>query len=181
MQTRKATVGAGKVYISEYNETTGIPSDETLEVSANFKTHTSGGITFSYTSDSKEIEDDLGEVVDEALSKESFSVKFGLMSHDAEDLQQLCSTAAVTTDTTSVTVEIGGIDNDNGKYYIVRFVHVSKDGKNTRYTMVGRSKEFSLPYQKGETTVIDATFNGKHFLPTTTATKKRLLVIKQDI
>lgn len=182
MQKNKVTVGAGKVYIAEYSESTGIPEDAALEVAANIKTHTSGGITFSYSSDSKEIEDDLGEIVDEALSKETLTCKFGLLSHDAEDVKQLCSTSSVDVSTSNtITTEIGGIENDNGKKYIVRFVHTNKAGKKTRHTMVGKSSGFSLPYQKGEATVIDCEFKGYHFLPSTTATKKRLLVIKQEV
>lgn len=182
MQKNKVTIGAGKVYIVEYSESTGIPDDVALEVGANIKTHTSGGITFSYSSESKEIESDLGEIVDEAISKETVTCKFGLLSHDAEDVKQLCSTSTVDTAVAgTITTEIGGIENDNGKKYIIRFVHTNKAGKKTRHTMVGKSSGFSLPYQKGEATIIDCEFKGYHFLPKLTSEKKRLLVIKQEV
>lgn len=182
MQKNKVTVGAGKVYVMEFVEATGIPADNILEVAANIKTHTSGGITFSYSSERKEIESDLGEIVDEALSKETITCKFGLLSHDAEDVKQLCSTASVDTAVAgTITTEIGGIANDDGKAYILRFVHTNKAGKNTRYTMVGKAGEFSIPYQKGDAAIIDCNFNGRHFLPKTGATKKRLLVISQEV
>ena len=91
----EVTVGAGKVYVQKYSTT--IPEDSALEVAANLVGHTKGGITFTYSADKNEIEDDFGETVDSAITKEKVTAKFGMMSQDASDLEKLCSTATVTT------------------------------------------------------------------------------------
>ena len=157
--TRSCTVGMGKVYVVEYSPTTGIPEDTALEVDANFHAHTSGGITFEYTKEVNEIEDDLAEVVDTSTTKETLNVKFGLMSHDGATLQEMCQTATVTDNSDSITTEIGGISNETDKYYIIRFVHTDRAGKDTRYTAVGKNSEgFTIGYTKGEASVIDVTF-----------------------
>ena len=159
--TRSCTVGMGKVYVAEYSSTTGIPEDSVIEADANFHAHTSGGITFEYTKEVNEIEDDLAEVVDTSTTKETLNIKFGLMSHDAATLQEICQTATVTSDTDSITTEIGGISNETDRYWVVRFVHTNKAGKKTRYTAVGKNSEgFTIGFTKGEASVIDVTFKG---------------------
>ena len=156
---KEVTVGAGKVYVQKY--VSSIPLDEALEVEANLIGHTSGGITFSYSADKNEITDDLGEVVDSAITKEVVKVKFGMMSHDASDLEKLCSTATVTKADSLITTEIGGVGNENADKWIVRFVHTSKTGKVTRYTIVGKVEDgFSVPYGLGDAVVIDCEFTG---------------------
>lgn len=156
---KEVTVNAGKVYVQKF--TTAIPEDSALEVADNFIAHTKGGITFSYSVTKNPIKDDLGEIVDNAIEEEVVKAKFGLMSQDAEDLEKLCSTATVTKTESLITTEIGGTANENNDLWIVRFVHTSKTGKVTRYTIVGKVEDgFSLPYALGEAMVIDAEFTG---------------------
>ena len=159
MAEKEVQVGAGKVYVQKFVDT--IPEDEALEVDANLIGHTKGGITFSYSVDKNEIPDDLGEIVDSAISKEIIKVKFGMMSQDASDLEKLCSTATVTKTEGLITTEIGGASNENSDKWIVRFVHTSKTDKVTRYTILGKVEDgFSLPYALGEAMVIDCEFTG---------------------
>ena len=175
---RECTVGMGKVYVKEFEESTGIPTDDILEAEENFHAHTSGGITFEYTKETSEIEDDLAEVVDIDTTKETLNVKFGLMSHDAASLQEICQSAVVNKTTDKITTTIGGKENETDKYFIIRFVHTDRSGKNTRYTAVGKNSEgFTIGYNKGEASVIDVTF--KCFAKLSNGSE--LLKIEQDI
>lgn len=159
MATKEVQVGAGKVYVMKY--ATEIPEDEALEVDDNLIGHTKGGITFSYSVSKNPIKDDLGEIVDNAIQEEIVKAKFGMMSQDAKDLEKLCSTATVTPTEGLITTEIGGTGNEKDTKWIVRFVHTSKTGKITRYTILGKVEDgFSLPYALGEATVIDSEFTG---------------------
>lgn len=159
MAEKEVQVGAGKVYVQKFVDT--IPEDSALEVNANLIGDTKGGITFSYSVEKNEIINDLGEIVDSAISKEIVKAKFGMMSQDASDLEKLCSTATVTKADSLITTEIGGSSNENADKWIVRFVHTSKTDKVTRYTILGKVEDgFSLPYALGEATVIDCEFTG---------------------
>lgn len=159
MAKKEVQVGAGKVYVQKFVDT--IPEDEVLEAIDNFIAHTKGGITFSYSVSKNAIKDDLGEIVYNAIEEEIVKVKFGLMSHDASDLEKLCSTATVTKTEGLITTEIGGIANENADKWIVRFVHESETGKITRYTIVGKVEDgFSLPYALAEANIIDCEFTG---------------------
>lgn len=159
MAKKEVQVGAGKVYVQKFVDT--IPEDSALEVDVNLMGDTKGGITFSYSVEKNEISNDLGEIVDSAITKEVVKAKFGMMSHDASDLEKLCSTATVTKEDSLITTKIGGVGNENANKWIVRFVHTSKTGTETRYTIVGKVEDgFSLPYSIGEAAVIDCEFTG---------------------
>lgn len=57
-------------------------------------------------------------------------------------------------------VKIGGVDNADGKKYVLCFKHADKDGKRELYVrIVGKNQSgFEIAFAKDKETVIDAEF-----------------------
>ena len=57
------------------------------------------------------------------------------------------------------TTKIGGVGNDNGKSYLLRFVHEDNVDGDVRLTIVGKNTSgFTLTFATDNETVIDAQF-----------------------
>ena len=60
------------------------------------------------------------------------------------------------------TVKIGGRANDNGKSYVLHFVHEDETDGDVRVTIVGKNQAgFSLAFAKDKETVVDAEFKAQ--------------------
>lgn len=83
----------------------------------------------------------------------------GIMTWNGKTLKKLCSTARVTEDAAKRTVKIGGVGNEDGKKYVLRFLHEDAIDGDCRITIVGtNSGGLTLAFTKDKETVIDATF-----------------------
>jgi hypothetical protein len=143
----------------EYNAAEEIPEDAVIETDANRLGYISGGATLEYTPTFYEAKDDLGVVTKSILTEETASFKSGILTFDGTTLGKLCSTGRVTEVNKTRTVKIGGVGQDDGKKYVIHFVHIDKTDGDIRVTIVGRNEAgFSLAFQKNKETVIDAEF-----------------------
>lgn len=151
------TLGAGKLFTTVFEESKGIPSISELEKEENRLGSISGGATLEYKATYYNVKDDLGEVDDQVITAEEASIKSGVLTWNATTLEKLASTARTSTDEDGLTVvKIGGLANDNGKKYVIHFVH--KSGAK-RITIVGKCIDgFSLAFAKDKETVVDAVF-----------------------
>ena len=159
----KIVLGSGKLYVAEATAAAGggytIPSDATLETTANLIGYIQGGATIEYTPEFYTAEDDLGYVSKKYLTKEEAILKSGIMTWNADTLKTLCSTARVTSTATKKTAKIGGIGNYNGKNYVVRFLHEDAVDGDIRLTIVGSNESgFEMSFAKDKETVINAEF-----------------------
>lgn len=155
----KIILGSGKLYVTEYSGS--IPADNILEAASNLLGYIQGGATLSYKPTFYLAEDDLGLVKKQILTKEEVSLKSGIMTWSGDTLKRLVSTARVTENgvTNKRLVKIGGVGNQDGKRYIVRFVHEDATDGNVRVTIVGGNQgELALSFAKDKETVIDAEF-----------------------
>ena len=103
----------------------------------------------------------LGLVKKQILTKEEVSLKSGIMTWNGDTLKRLVSTARVTENgvTNKRLVKIGGVGNQDGKRYVVRFVHEDATDGDVRVTIVGGNQgELALSFAKDKETVIDAEF-----------------------
>lgn len=153
------TLGSGKLYIAEYAGT--IPADATLEVAGNLLGHISGGASLEYKPEFYRAEDDLGMVAKTRITKEEVTLKSGIMTWNGNTLAKLSATARVTENTTTGKrlLKVGGLKNDDGKQFILRFLHEDATDGNVRITIVGQSKSgFALAFAKDKETVVDAEF-----------------------
>ena len=161
----KIVLGSGKIYCVEH--TGEIPEDAVIETAENRLGYVSGGATLSYTPTYYEAKDDLGYVSKTILTEEEAILKSGVMTFDGTTLTKLCSTGRVTEEAGKRTVKIGGAGNQDGKKYIIRFVHEDAVDGDIRVTIVGRNEAgFELSFAKDKETVIDAEFKAQAKLDT---------------
>ena len=81
------------------------------------------------------------------------------MTWNGNTLTKLSSTGKVTEGNGKRTTKIGGVGNDNGKSYLLRFVHEDNVDGDVRLTIVGKNTSgFTLTFATDNETVIDAQF-----------------------
>ncbi|MGX7745694.1 hypothetical protein [Rhodopseudomonas parapalustris] len=153
----KIVLGSGKLYISEFTGT--IPTNTTLEVDANLLGLIQGGATVEYKPTFYDAKDDLELVQKTVITTEEVTFKSGIMTWNGNTLKKLCATARVTEASGKRTVKIGGISNNDGKKYVIRFLHEDAADGDIRATIVGNNQAgFSMAFTKDKETVIDAEF-----------------------
>lgn len=151
------TLGSGKLYILEHTGT--IPETEALEIPGNLLGYIKGGASLAYTPTFYDAIDDLGIVQKTIITDEEAILTSGVMTWNAETLNQLAATGRVTELGGKRTLKIGGLANQSGKKYILRFVHSDPVDGDVRITIVGQNRTgFTLQFAKDEETVIDAEF-----------------------
>ena len=157
MENEKIVLGSGKIYCMEYNGS--IPEDNVIETENNRLGYVQGGATLEYTPGFYEAKDDLGYVTKTILTEEEAKLKTGIMTFNGGTLNKLCTTGRVTETETKRTLLIGGAGNQDGKFYLIRFLHEDAVDGDIRLTIVGRNEAgFSLSFVKDKETVINAEF-----------------------
>lgn len=151
------TLGSGKIYAMDYVDE--IPTDETIEVSENLLGYIKGGAELEYSPEFYDAKDDLGIVQKTIITEEEAILKSGIMTWNADTLAKLAATSRVTEGDGTRTLKVGGVANQNGKKYIIRFVHEDAVDGDVRITIVGQNQSgFTLSFMKDDETVIDAEF-----------------------
>ncbi len=154
----KIILGSGKLYILESTGDT-LPGDEDLEKEENLLGLIQGGATLEYRPTFYEAKDDLGLVSKIILTDEEVVLRSGIMTWCGKTLAKLCSTARITEANGRRTVKIGGVGNQDGKQYVLRFVHEDPVDGDIRVTIVGSNQAgFTLAFAKDKETVIDTEF-----------------------
>lgn len=153
----KIVLGSGKLYTSEFTGT--IPADADLEKEDNLLGLISGGATLTYKPKFYDVDDDLGLIQRTYLTEEEVTLKSGVLTWNGNTLKKICNTARVTEEKGKRIVKIGGLNNQDGKQYVIRFVHEDAVDGDIRITIVGSNQAgFSFKFEKAKETVIDAEF-----------------------
>ena len=158
----KIVLGSGKLYIDEFTGT--LPADAEIEVEGKLLGYIQGGATLNYTPTFYEAKDDLGIVSKKIITEEEAVLKSGVMTWNGTTLKKLTPTARVTEDKASKTrtVKIGGLGNNDGKKYVLHFVHEDKVDGDIRITIVGSNEAgLELTFAKDKETVINAEFKAQ--------------------
>ena len=158
----KIVLGSGKLYIDEFTGT--LPADAEIEVEGKLLGYIQGGATLNYTPTFYEAKDDLGIVSKKIITEEEAVLKSGVMTWNGTTLKKLTPTARVAEDkaTKTRTVKIGGLGNNDGKKYVLHFVHEDKTDGDIRVTIVGSNEAgFELSFAKDKETVINAEFKAQ--------------------
>lgn len=158
----KIVLGSGKLYIDEFTGT--LPADAEIEVEGKLLGYIQGGATLNYTPTFYEAKDDLGIVSKKIITEEEAVLKSGVMTWNGTTLKKLTPTARVTEDkaTKTRTVKIGGLGNNDGKKYVLHFVHEDKVDGDVRITIVGSNEAgLELTFAKDKETVINAEFKAQ--------------------
>ncbi len=154
---KKFRLGSGKVYLTEF--TGNIPEDAEIERDENILGYIQGGATVEYKATTYTAKDDLALLSETIVTDEEVLMKLGICTFNGNTLEKLSATARVTTEGRRRTLKVGGVQNDNGKKYLCRFVHKNKAKGDVRATIVGKNQAgFSLAYTKDKETVINPEF-----------------------
>lgn len=135
--TEKTGIPVGSGYIYEMPFTGDIPEDNAIETDDNRLGYIQKGATLVYKGTTKSFTDDMGKMKRTKLTEETVTFKFGLIAWAYSKLNALCATCRVTEKNGGRTIKIGGIDNDDGKKHLFRFVHPDKELGDVRITIVG--------------------------------------------
>lgn len=165
----KVTLGSGKLYMAEY--TGELPKEfadilKQIMTDENHAGWIKGGASVEYKPTMTQEKDDLGHIVKEILTDEEATFKSGLFTWNGETLAKFTATAELTTETkgdiTYRRLKIGGTGNDDGKQYVILFVHEDPVEGNCYLLVVGRnSAGFTITFAADSATVIDAEFSCK--------------------
>jgi len=157
MDKEKIVLGSGTLYTVEF--TGEVPDNATIETEENELGKIQGGASIEYKPTYYEAKDDSGKVVKNIPTEEEVILKSGVITWNGKTMAKLSSTARVTESGGIRTVKIGGIKNNNGKKYVIHFVHEDPEDGDIRVTIVGQNQAgFSLAFTKNKETVVDAEF-----------------------
>lgn len=153
----RIALGSGELYVMLYSGT--IPQDSVIEAPENLLGAISGGASLEYTVSGYDAVDDSGKRSKHVITEEKALLKSGVMTWNGLTLRKLASTARVTESGGKRTVKIGGIGNQNGEKYLIRFLHKDEADGDCRLTIVGTNQAgLSIAFAKDKETVINAEF-----------------------
>jgi len=159
-EKQKITLGSGKLYTAIFSGT--IPTNEEIEVITNLLGLIEGGASLEYKPKFVTVTDDLGLVSKTILTEEEATMKSGVMTWNGKTLAKVCNTARVTEGSGKRIVKIGGVANQDGKKYIIRFVHPDPIDGDVRITIVGSNQAgFKMAFVKDKATIVDAEFKAE--------------------
>lgn len=160
----KIVLGSGQLFALEFDSSTGIPEDEAIETENNKLGLIQGGANIEYKPTFYTAKDDLGLKSKTIITEEEATLKSGIMTWCGTTLNKLCSTARIKEDKAKGKriVKIGGTGNQDGKNYLIRFLHEDPADGDIRVTIVGRNEAgFTIAFAKDKETVIDAEFKAQ--------------------
>lgn len=162
-EKQEIALGSGHFYTMEYTGT--IPEDDVIETEENRLAFTKGGATIEYTTETYTEQDDYKLKTKTITTSEDVVVKGGLLAWNGKTIEKLSATARVTDNPTEGkrTVKIGGVGNDNGKKYLIRFVHKDASGQDTRrFTIAGKNQAgFSMAFAMDAGTTLEPEFKAE--------------------
>lgn len=156
----RIVLGSGTLYCMIFTGT--IPVDTTIEAAANKLGDIKGGATLEYKPSYYDAVDDSGKRRKSIITGEEAKLKSGIMTWNGNTLKKLSNTARVTEAAGRRTIKIGGINNQDGYKYLLRFVHEDATDGDCRVTIVGTNRAgFTLAFVKDKETVVDAEFTAE--------------------
>ena len=157
-ELNRITLGSMDFYVTVFTGGT-IPADDEIETEANMIGRTKNGGTVNYTATWYLAESDDGKAKKRKLTGETASISYGNITWNANTIGKLVATARVSESGTKRTAKIGGIDNDNGKRYLIRGVHKDPVDGDVRITGVGvNTGGWEAVYAPSSETIITPSF-----------------------
>lgn len=151
------TLGSGKPYIMEFDGE--MPTVEEICVEENLLGYVKGGAELSYTEETYEEKDDLGYVSKVITTTEEALMKLGLLTWNGNTMKYLADRCTVTEAEGKRTIHIGGAGNNQGKEWVICFLHEDKKDGNLWVLIRGRNTAgFTLTFAADAGTVIEPEF-----------------------
>lgn len=152
--TKKITLGSGKIYYQEYSGT--VPEVSAICVEENLLGLIKGGASIEYTMEKYEEKDDLGLVSKVITVSEEALLKLGLVTWNGETLTKLTSRGKTTTAAGKRTTKLGGAGNGNDKNYVWCFHHEDATDGDVWVLVVGQNQAgFTISFAADEGTVLE--------------------------
>lgn len=159
-QTKTITLGSGHIYYKEYSGT--LPDTATICTEANRLGYISGGAHLEYSNEVYTATDDLGIVKKTKITTETVTLGTGLATWNGDSLAVLLATGRTEIKANRRITKIGGLDNDNGKSYVVCFHHPDKKDGDLWVTIVGKNTNgLTLDFAKDAESVVEALFTAE--------------------
>lgn len=157
-ESKRIPLGSGSIFCIEYAGE--IPSDSVIETESNRLGHITGGASVTYTPTYYNAKDDLNKVRKTILTDEEAKLGLGLITWNANTLKKLCANGTVTESGGKRTLKIGGIENQNVKNYLFRFVNKDAVDGDIRITVVGSNQNgIEMTWAKDKETAINPEIN----------------------
>lgn len=137
-ELKRIPLGSGEIYVIEF--TGSVPTDTEIEKDTNILGFIQGGASVEYKPTYYTAKSDNGKAVKTILTEEELTLKLGLITWNVTVLNKLASTGAVAEKDGKRTLSLGGIDNQDIKQYLFRFVHKDKIDGDVRITVVGSNQ-----------------------------------------
>lgn len=156
-ELNKIPLGSMDFYVTEWKGI--IPPDTELETEKNMIGRTKNGATVTYTADWYNARSDDGKATKRRLVGESASISYGNITWNGNTLEKLIATARIEEKDGKRITKIGGVQNDNGRRYLIRGVyHDAVDG-DIRITGVGVNTDgWEAAFKPDSENVIQPTF-----------------------
>ncbi len=139
-RTKKSVpLGSGIAYIVEYTHDN-MPSAAELVALAtdnNKSGETKGGATFTYTANVHKEQDDHGVVMRIITLDEEAKIRWGQFTWAPDAITKYAATGRVVKDRDYTVIKLGGLQNDNGKRYIIIFKQIDPELGDLYLALVG--------------------------------------------
>lgn len=158
---KSVPLGSGRCYVAELTEGMTLQAAElvALCVDENLLGETKNGATLSYTANIHKEQDDHGILIRVITTEEEAKLKLGVFSWCPDTLTLLASTARKVKEGDYDVLKIGGLNNDNGKSYVVVFKHIDPKLGDLYVAIVGSNTAgLSLAFARDNTTKLEPEF-----------------------
>ena len=153
-------LGSGRFYIIEH-DSTALTAEKIVSActAENHYGETKGGATLTYSVTEHKEQDDHGVLMRMIATEEEAKLKGGIFSWNPEMLPKLVRTGRKSTEGKYTVVRIGGLNNDDGKQYIVVFKHIDPNYPPLYVAVVGtNSAGLSIAFARDNTSKLEPEF-----------------------
>ena len=153
-------LGSGRFYISEFSGS--MPDAVALVALCTAESQfgeTKGGETLTYSATEHKEQDDHGVLMRIIITEEEAKLKGGIFSWNPEMLTKLVRTGRMSTTGNYNVLKIGGLNNDDGKQYVVIFKHIDPKYPPLYVAIVGtNSAGLQIAFARDNTSKLEPEF-----------------------
>lgn len=158
---KSVPLGSGRTYVAELTEEMSLLAADLVGLckEENLLGETKNGATLSYTSSTHKEQDDHGVLMRIITTEEEAKLKLGLFSWCNETLTKLVATGRMAMEGDYNVLKLGGLNNDNGKRYVVIFRQIDPQLGDLYVAIVGTNTAgLSLAFARDNTTKLEPEF-----------------------
>ena len=158
----RIALGSGNCYIAEYDGVN-IPTVEAIKTKENLFSKVKEGCELEYTAETYTEESDDGTVKKTIYTKEDAKLRPGFIVTNSSVVNKLVATGRIIDDEAGKTiVKIGGLNNDNGKSYVILFYHEDKKDGDIAVLIVGKNTAgLKFAFKKSAGSILNPEFTAE--------------------